>query len=131
MTGIDNRFAALLAKLNQEMLTIGREWLRDNQEQCPICGKHLTGYEDLHHWLLRRDKRKPELDRPGYNLLLVCHSCHVPEAPELGYKCALQVFQTVGISPSEIEAWVDSLDYKVKRDLPWHYYNARMAVCGY
>jgi len=108
-----------------------REWLRFHQRQCPVCENPLTGYEHRHHWLIRRSKKKPELDQPGYNLLLVCPDCHDPEASNLGYLCALQVFQTIGIPPNELEAWVDSLPYKVRRDLPLFYYDAREAVYGY
>ena len=107
-----------------------RERLALWQKKCPVCRQSIWAGDSLHHWLIRRDKNKPELDVIGYNLLLVHQNCHVPEPPQFGLKCALMVLGEMNIGPEEIEDWVASLPYKVKRELPGHYYKARLELFG-
>ena len=108
-----------------------RERLALWQKICPVCRHPIYAGDSLHHWLIRRDKNKLELDVIGYNLLLVHQDHHVPEPPEFGYKCACLVLGEMDIGPEEIEDWVASLSYKVPRELPSHYYDARLELFGY
>ena len=51
------------------------------------------------------------------NISLVCHRCHVPEGPDLNYKCALQKLE-MGFEAHEIIAWLGSLPLKVRPGVP-------------
>lgn len=108
-----------------------RERLAQWQKVCPVCRQPIHAGDSIHHWLIRRDKNKPEIDVIGYNLLLVCIFCHVPEPPSFGIKCALMVMGEMGIGPEEIEGWAASLPYKIPVHLSSHYYDARMELFGY
>ncbi len=104
-----------------------RELCRDLYQVCPGCGLPVNTNDDLHHALIRRDKNRPELDVP-MNLILVHHNCHVPEAKNMRYNSYVMILRVWG--SEAIEAWVDSLPYKVKPVLPEGYYQARMEVEG-
>ena len=109
-----------------------RDWLALHQRLCPVCGRSVCSGDALHHWLIRRMKGKPELDIAGYNLLLIHNAtCHVPEPPGLGRKCARFVFEHLGITPQEIEEWRDALPFKVSPALPGFYYEIRKEIFGY
>lgn len=107
------------------------EWARI-QKWCPYCGKRISENDAGHHWLIGRMKGFPQLDEWGVNRLL-CHnnSCHTPEPPELGYKCAKFAFTQLGISPDSFEAWRGGLGLKSRPAFPEFYYTARYEVFGY
>jgi hypothetical protein len=69
---------------------------------------------DLHHALIRRDKRFKALDVEE-NYMLVCHYCHM-----MGYVDARSVidwFWTVQCNrygEAHMRAWLDSLPLKIK-----------------
>lgn len=69
------------------------------QFTCPACGKLIDTSPDLHHVFFRR---KPDCveNYVAWNVRLVHHRCHVPEAPQLNIKCALQIFKE--FSPEDI-----------------------------
>lgn len=109
-----------------------RDYLVRHQKVCPVCKRPIWREDARHHWLIGQMKGRPELDEPILNVLL-CHnsSCHVPPPPRLDYLCAEFVMRDLGVSPDEIEAWAESLPFKVRPDLGEAYYEARMDVCGY
>lgn len=101
------------------------------QKWCPYCGRWISEYDAAHHWLLGRMKGFPQLDEWGMNLLLIHNdTCHVPEPPELGFRCAKFAFTQLGISPDSFEAWRDGLGFKVRPSFPGFYYEAMDEVFG-
>lgn len=107
-----------------------REWLVANQRFCPVCGKSVTIYDDLHHLFIRRMKRYEGLLWTKENIVLVHNQgCHVPEAPNLNYNSALQKFR-MGFTPDDIREWIDSLPFKVKPGLPAFFIQAEEDYCG-
>ena len=100
-----------------------REWLVENQEDCPGCGVRSSPWHNLHHVFHRRLKRIDHLLWCETNISLVCPSCHVPETHDLNLNCALQKF-SMGFEPDDVRDWMDSLPLKVKPGLPGFFLEA-------
>ena len=98
-----------------------KQYLMNTQKGCPVCGRSTRRQGDAHHLFVRRGPDIPEL-YTEINIILVCHNCHVPEAPELNYMSALMKLEIYG--PDAIEGWLDSLPLKIKT-LPSFYWEAR------
>ena len=87
--------------------------LRRRGYVCEIC--RIRPATDLHHCLLRRDKRKPELNHE-INLECVCRECHL-----LGYGDTLEHRRTFYVRQVErygydvVHAWLDGLPLKIKK----------------
>lgn len=94
-----------------------RQWLKIHQFVCPVCGKRLTGYEDLHHLFVRRMRTIDHLLWCKENISLVCSNCHVPEAPDLNYMAAVQKWH-MGFTPQGIREWIDSLPTREPIKIP-------------
>lgn len=108
-----------------------RLWLVKFQRVCPVCGKYLSVFDSLHHVFVRRDiKHLHSYLWCKENISLVCHKCHVPEAPRLGYLCTRQKFE-MGFSPEHLEEWIDELPTKIDLAPPEFYFEARMDKFGY
>ncbi|GAF68535.1 unnamed protein product [marine sediment metagenome] len=109
-----------------------REWLVENQEDCPGCGKRVGPWDTLHHVFHRRLKQIDKLLWVPENCSLICPDCHPPamsEAPNLNLNCALQKF-SMGFEPDDIRDWLDSLPLKVKPGLPAFFLEAEEAFHG-
>ena len=103
-----------------------REWLVENQEDCPGCGCRSSPWDHLHHVFVRRLKPVDDLLFVTENISLVCHSCHtgMGEAEDLNLNCALQKFSMKDLEPDDIRDWMDSLPLKVKPGLPGFFLEA-------
>ena len=88
--------------------------LSDRQKVCPACGKPLNGQGDGHEVFFRRRFLDDE-----YNVILVHHECHVPEAPHLNYNAALMKLCDYG--PEAIEAWARELPLKNNTLPAWYW----------
>ena len=80
--------------------------------ECERCGNDAT---DLHHGLIGRMKKKPELNVEE-NAELLCKECHknVGGYPE---RCEFWKIQCDRYGRSVIKAWYDGLDLKIKEIL--------------
>jgi hypothetical protein len=79
---------------------------------CEWCRKREA--TQRHHALLRRDKRKPELDHE-FNLILVCPYCHM--TGEVDSKEARKLFWIMQVNrygEFAMRDWLDSLPLKVR-----------------
>jgi hypothetical protein len=79
---------------------------------CEWCRKREA--TQRHHALLRRDKRKPELDHE-FNLILVCPYCH--QVGEVDSKEARKLFWIMQVNrygEFQMRDWLDSLPLKIK-----------------
>jgi hypothetical protein len=95
-------------------------WLIKNQKTCPVCGRKLFKNDevfDLHHLWHRRLKQIDSLLWVPINITMLCHRCHVPETPEMNFKCAMQKFR-MGFSPKQVRIWLSDLPLKVAPGLP-------------
>ena len=97
-----------------------REWLVENQEDCPGCGCRSSPWDHLHHVFVRRLKPIDKLLWVPENCSLVCPSRHtgMGEAEDLNLNCALQKFSMKDLEPDDIRDWMDSLPLKVNPGLP-------------
>ena len=88
----------------------------------------MSIYDDLHHLFLRRNPDHPLL-YCELNMALVCHNCHVPEAPGLNLKAAVQKWG-MGFSPDDVRMWLASLPFKVTPGLPSWFVDAESIYDG-
>jgi hypothetical protein len=84
--------------------------LKERGAYCENC--HMRKWSELHHMLVHRSKRKPELDCKE-NLMAVCRECH----PYLNGYFSRQAFwdsQCKRYGREHMQAWLDALPLKVK-----------------
>lgn len=80
---------------------------------CEICRKRAA--TDLHHCLLRRDKRKPELNNE-INYQCLCHICHMQGLGDtLENRRIFFTRQVERYGYLTVMDWLDSLPLKLKK----------------
>jgi hypothetical protein len=80
---------------------------------CEIC--HNRPATDMHHCLLRRDKRKPELNHE-LNYECLCHYCHMMGYGDtLDHRRSFYIRQVERYGYDVVMGWLDSLPLKLKK----------------
>lgn len=80
---------------------------------CEIC--RFRRATDLHHCLLRRDKRKPELNHE-INYECLCHECHMSGAGDtLDHRRVFYVRQVERYGYFVVHEWLEGLPLKLRR----------------
>lgn len=85
---------------------------------CEICRSRRAS--DLHHCLIRRDKRKPELNHE-INYECLCYICHMEGAGDtLEHRRLFYVRQVERYGYLAVMDWLENLPLKVKK---WDFVN--------
>ena len=97
--------------------TLKLRLLRERGPMCELC--HVRPFSDMHHALIHRDKRFPELDTEE-NFCLLCQTCHLHNGYVNSYefKCAFWKIQCQRYSVQRMELWLKSLPLKSKPIFP-------------
>ena len=87
--------------------------IAERGEMCDLC--LVRRGQDLHHALIHRDKRFPELDAEE-NFCLLCHECHMGNGYVNSYefKCAFWSIQCQRYTEIRMRKWLMNLPLKVK-----------------
>ena len=92
--------------------------LAQQRERCAYCGRRKDQYTglDFHHVLFREGRARTVEQKLALlspiNGRLVCHTCHVPEKPDLNVVCCKRLIEQFGTG--EIEKWVAELPIQDK-----------------